>query len=84
MKCVLQNGKEFCEFKVEQNGKVISVVLVQFGDGKAEVAQGRHDIGLVPGAQGADVKVEARAIYACREAVEQVLRSGIAQLVDQL
>ena len=70
--------------QLTEDGKVVSVVLVKLSDGKAEVAQGGHDIGLVPGAESADVELKARAVYACREAVEQVLGPGIAQLVDQL
>jgi len=65
MKCVLQNGKEFCEFKVEQNGK-LSFQGLQTGE---NLAAGLKSCSTDPskgppkaGAPGAAAPVAAKTI----------------------
>ena len=60
MKCVLQNGKEFCEFKVEQNGK-LAFQAAQTGE---QLAAGVKSCSTTPpkaGAPGATAPVPAAA-----------------------
>jgi hypothetical protein len=57
-RCVLQNGKEFCQFKVEQNGK-LSFQAAQTGE---QLAAGVKSCSTTPPKPAAPVEVGAKTV----------------------
>ena len=66
----------------DQNVEVVGVVLVQLSYRETHGAQVGHDLGKGPGTQSAHVEIELATVYPHRKAIDQPLRSGVAQLID--